>query len=101
METWELQYLQDTPWGIWNTPWTNSSIVWEAIDTNLLILKNQARKAKWTSGWAVTVVVWFYPVVVITSVVGGWNVYLDEQHISNKTDIWFDISWAYDRVAIW
>lgn len=101
LETWKYYFLWATPGSIQSTPWTNNFMIWLAVSTTTLLIRNLSRKAKWTSGGAVTVTIGFYPTIVMYSSTDNTTVYFDEAWISNKTETWFDISGAYDRVAIW
>ena len=55
--------------------------------------------ARGTTIGAATVTTWFYPTQVIYSDTINTQCFLDEENISNKTQTWFDIDWAYDWVA--
>lgn len=101
LTVWKFYFVWGTPWAIATTPWTNNFLVWLAVSTTQLLIKNYSRKAKWTSWGAWTVTIWFYPTIVIYSDTANTSCFLDEAAISNKTETWFDISGAFDRVAIW
>ena len=92
--------MSDTAWLVSVSAGTYPKWVWLAVSSTQLLIKNLSRKAKGTSASSGTITIGFYPVLILTSVTGGWNSYLDEQHISNKTQTWFDISGTYDWVAL-
>jgi len=96
-----IDYEYIAKWSISTTPWTYAKEVWLAVSETELLIKNLTRKTKWTSAWSATVTVWFYPVLVLYTSTDNASAYFDEAGISNKTQTWFDIDWAYDRVAFW
>jgi len=97
---WEYYFISDTAGELDTTPWTNEFMFWLAISDTELLIRNDAKKAIWTSGWSATVTIWFYPRIVLVAVVWGWNAVFDESDISNKTATWFDINGAFDWVAL-
>jgi len=70
------------------------------VSATQLLIKNLSRKAKWTSAWSWTVTIGFYPTLIILSTTDDTTVILDENWVSNKTQTWFDLDWAYNWVVM-
>ena len=66
-------YIQNIAWAIWLSPWTNSCIVWKAIDSTKLKLDKKAQNVAitvWASPFTWTNTTWWPVQIKIT----GWTV---------------------------
>lgn len=92
---WVIYYLTDTSWTIWTTPWTNPVIVWVAISTTSIQIRERNRVIWVTTSRDISTASW---TVTYTHTLGTIPKSIIAQSVtSNSWTSWIMVSnWLWD-----